>query len=719
MSPFDSLPEEDRPLAQGTRHPRSLIDSESSFGETSPGSGNRQQGSSHHEPGQVPASWMPLDTPLDRRPYLLEQIDDAAVVQMYADGFAQLGLNEKILVWHLYQAAIAGRDIYYDQRHRHNLEMRDLLEAILTHSTGIDEPTLAEITRYTKLFWINTGPYNNLTARKFLLQLDRERLLAAAEIAARNGARVGFSGGSEDPPLRRGASDAPAESIAHLIDRLAPMFFDPAFEPMVTNKTPGKGQDILASSANNMYRGVTMKDLDDFVERHPLNSRLVKEDGRLVEEVYRVGGLYDAEIRRIIGHLRDAVAHAPEPLARALGALIRFYETGSDADREAFDIAWVQNRDSTIDTMNGFNEVYMDARGVKGSWEGVVYYANHEKTIKIRTIAEHAQWFEDHMPFDARYRKSAVHGVTGMAIEVVVETGDSGPVTPIGVNLPNDQRIREEFGSKSVSLTNVLDAYERSTLHSYREEFGWDVGEVERATRWGAFAGELTTDIHEVLGHGSGRMADDVIEQPQDLLKEQYSALEESRADLVALYFVADPYLAALGIVPAEDQETIVRTEYEAYARNALVQLRRVRVGTQLEEDHMRNRQAIVNWLLAHTGAIEVRQREAKTYFVVVDFVEFREGVARLLTEVQRIKSEGDYAAAKALFETYGVHFDPDLRDEVVRRVDRLGLPSYTGFVMPKLQPIRDSSGAMVDVDVSYPCDLTTQMLEYSQARRG
>jgi dipeptidyl-peptidase III len=652
--------------------------------------GNRQSG--------TPASLIPLDTPLDRRPYLLEQIEDAAVVQVYADGFGALPIKQKILVWHLYQAAIAGRDIYYDQRHRHNLEMRDLLEAILTHASGIDEATLAEITRYTKLFWINTGPYNNLTARKFVLKLGRDRLLEAAEIAVRNGGRI--------------------EGAAQLVDRLAPMFFDPSFEPMVTNKTPGEDQDILASSANNLYRGVTMPDLDSFVERHPLNSRLSMQNGRLVEEVYRVGGLYDAEIRRIVSHLNDAVGYAPESLALALKALIRFYETGSDADREAFDIAWVENRDTAVDTMNGFIEVYMDARGVKGSWEGVVYYVNHEKTKKIRTIAEHAQWFEDRMPIEPRYRKPVVQGVTGMAIEVVIETGDAGPVTPVGVNLPNDQKIREEYGSKSVSLTNVLDAYERSTLHTYREEFAWDEAEVERATRWGAFAGELTTDIHEVLGHGSGRMADDVIEQPQDLLKEQYSALEESRADLVALYFVADPYLATLGILSAEDQDTIVRAEYEAYARNALVQLRRVRIGTQLEEDHMRNRQAIVNWLLAHTASIEVRVRDAKTYYVVVDVAEFRDGVARLLEEVQRIKSEGDYAAARALFETYGVHFDADLRDEIVRRVDKLGLPSYTGFVMPKLEPIRDPSGAISDIDISYPCDLCTQMLEYSESRR-
>jgi dipeptidyl-peptidase-3 len=282
--------------------------------------------------------------------------------------------------------------------------------------------------------------------------------------------------------------------------------------------------------------------------------------------------------------------------------------------------------------------------------------------------------------------------------------------------LPNDQRIREEHGSKSVTMSNVLEAYERSMPDSYRQEFAWDDAEVERTKRWGAFAAELTTEIHEVLGHGSGRMADHITATPQDLLKEQYSALEESRADLVALYFIADPYLAALGLVPADEQQAIVQTEYEAYTRNALVQLRRVRFGSQLEEDHMRNRQAIVHWLLANSKAIHVRRRDGKTYFVLVDTDAFRRGVAALLAEVQRIKSEGDYEAAKQLFETYGVHFDPEMRDEVVARVEHLKLPSYTGFVMPKLEPVRDAAGAIVDVTISYPCDLTAQMLEYSRA---
>lgn len=635
----------------------------------------------------------------DDRPYLLEQIDDAAVVQLYADGFAALPREQKILAWHLYQAAIAGRDIYYDQRYRHGLAMRAILEAILAHAEGLEAGVLAEITRYTKLFWINSGPYNNLTARKFVLRLSEAELTAAAETAARNGARF---------PL------APGETVAQLVARYAPMFLDPTVDPMVTSKTPGEGRDILEASANNLYEGVTLADLEGFEERYPLNSRLVKRDGRLVEEVYRLGGRCHDAIARIVGHLRDALPYAEPAFARALEALIRWYETGEEADRRAFDIAWVQAPDTPVDTMNGFIEVYMDARGVKGAWEGVVYYVNAEKTDTIRRLAEHAQWFEDRLPVDPRFRKLRVRGVTASAVEVVIETGDAGPITPVGVNLPNDQRIREQYGSKSVSLTNVIEAYERSTPDAFRREFAWDEEEFARAKRWGAFASELTTAIHEVLGHGSGRMAEDVTAAPQDLLREHYSALEESRADLVALYFLADPFLAEIGIVPAEHQAEIVRAEYEAYARNALVQLRRVREGTQLEEDHMRNRQAIVHWLMAHTGAVEVRRRTGHTYYVMVDAVRFREGVARLLAEVQRIKSTGDYAAAKALFETYGVHIDPALRDEVVARVDRLTLPSYTGFVMPRLAPVHAPDGSIVDVAISYPCDLVAQMLEYS-----
>jgi dipeptidyl-peptidase III len=635
----------------------------------------------------------------DSRRYLLESVDDAAIVQLYADGFAGLNRRDKILVWHLYLAAIAGRDIYYDQRYAHNLEMRALLEAILRNGDSVDPQVLAEVRRYTKLFWINTGPYNNLTARKFVLRLTREQLLETLTAAHQAGATI---------------ATRPGESLTALVDRVSPLFFDAAFDPILTHKTPGDGRDILEASSNNLYAGVTMRALESFEERYALNSRLMAQNGHLFEDVYRVGGRYDREIRRITKHLAAALPYAPPRMADALAALIRFYETGEEADRIAYDIAWVRDQESSVDTINGFIEVYLDPRGVKGAWEGMVCYVNPEKTRRIRTLAAHAQWFEDHMPWDPRFRKAEVTGVTARAIEVVIETGDSGPVTPIGINLPNDQAIREQYGSKSVSLTNVAEAYEHSTPEGLRVEFAWDEAEAARAKRWGAAAQELTTDMHEVIGHGSGRMSEEVTVPPHRLLAEQYSAIEEARADLVALYFLGDRKLVELGLVPAEEHDDLVLTEYEYYARTALVQLRRVRVGTHLEEDHMRNRQMIVHWLRAHTNAIEVRRREGKTYFVMTDAVAFRDGVGRLLAEVQRIKSEGDYAAARRLFDEHGVHFDPVLRDEVVERVDRLKLPSYTGFVMPRLEARHDAQGEIVDVEVSYPCDLERQMLEYS-----
>jgi dipeptidyl-peptidase III len=638
------------------------------------------------------------------RLYLLERVDEAAVVQLYADGFRDLPLREKILTWHLYQAAIAGRDIFYDQRYAHSLEMRDVLETLIGCRPAIDAESYAAILGYTKLFWINTGPYNNLTARKFVLTCTPDAFAAAAHAAEQSGITI---------PRRAG------ETLDELLARLRPMFFDPDVDPTITSKTPAEGRDILEASANNLYSNVSMEDLLGFVERYPLNSRLAKDDaGFLVEEVYRVGGRYDRSIRAIVNHLEAALPYATHDMARALRALVAFYRTGEQSDREAYDIAWVEDKASSVDTINGFVEVYLDARSIKGAWEALVFYVNHEKTSQIRTIAAHAQWFEDHMPWDPRYRKSGVRGVTANAIDVVIETGDSGPITPVGINLPNDQIVREHHGSKSVSLSNVSEAYDRSTLPEFRREFSWSDEEFERAIRWVSFAGELTTNMHEVIGHGSGRVAARLNGNPQAALKEQFSAIEESRADLVALYFLPDRKLVELGLVGADDHDEIVRAEYEAYARNALVQLRRVRQGTTIEEDHMRNRQLIVHWLIAHTSAIEVRRRDGKTFYVMNDWRVFRDGVGRLLAEVQRIKAEGDYEAARLLVESHGVHFDPALRDEVVARVDRLNLPSYTAFVMPKLELVHNVDGEIVDVAISYPCDLTTQMLEYSTATR-
>src|SRR5688500_16280759 len=631
------------------------------------------------------------------RKYLLERVDDAAVVQLYADGFETLPLKQKTLIWHLYQAALAGRDIFIDQKHRDALAMRDILDPIMAYPQNVEPAVRAEIERYTKLFWINNGPYNNLTARKFVLKITPEQLWTAVQAAAKSGARF-FTG---------------QEGIEAKLKHLEPMFFDPNVDPIVTNKTPGPGKDILQASANNLYSNVSMADLRGFTERYGLNSRLVKQNGKLVEEVYRLDGKYSEQIVRIIQHLEAAKPFAEPPMAKALDALIKFYRSGEEADRKAYDIAWVQDKDSPVDTINGFIEVYLDPRGVKGAWEGLVFYVNQEKTQRIKTLAANAQWFEDHMPWDVKYRKPSVQGIVANAIDVIVETGDSGPVTPIGINLPNDQEIREKFGSKSVALSNVTEAYDRSSPGSMRSEFTWSPEETQRAEKFATFAGELTTDMHEVIGHASGRQAEGK-GNPQALIKEEFSALEEGRADLVGLYFIADPKLVEIGVINAADHDNIVRAEYESYTRNGIVQLRRIREGTQIEEDHMRNRQMIVRWLMANTKAIEERTRDGKTYLVMVDAKAFRDGVGRLLAEVQRIKSEGDYAAAKKLFETHGVHFDATLRDQIVARVEKLNLPSYSGFVMPKLTPVTGPDGAITDVKISYPLDLKTQMLEYS-----
>jgi dipeptidyl-peptidase-3 len=439
------------------------------------------------------------------RPYLLERIDDAAVVQLYADGFERLSSRDRVLIWHLAQAAIAGRDIYYDQRHASGLDARDVLEAVITHPAGIDPSTLAAVGRYTKLFWIHSGPYNSLTSRKFVLECPPASFAEAVRRVAAGGVPL---------PRRDG------ESTDDLIRRLEPFLFDRRVDPVVTSKTPGPGGDILLSSANNLYRGVRMRDLDAFAERYALNSRLVRRESGLVEEVYRVGSRYSPYIERIVGHLERARALAPPPTARALDALIRFYRTGEADDRREYDIAWVADQDSAVDTVNGFVEVYLDARGRKGAWEAMVYCVNREKTAAIERIAGHAQWFEDRMPWDPRYRKPRVTGVTARAVEVVIETGDAGPMTAVGINLPNDQAVRERHGSKSLSLSNVTEAYERSTPLTLRTEFSWDDAEVARAVRWGAYASELTTNLHEVIGHGSGLISA-ALASPEEALHEQ------------------------------------------------------------------------------------------------------------------------------------------------------------------------------------------------------
>ena len=650
--------------------------------------------------------------PRAERKYLLERVDEVAIVQLYVDGFERLPADQKILIYHLSQAAIAGRDIFIDQKYKHSLAIRQLIEEVLTHDQGIAASTRNEIRRYAKLFWVNNGPHNAVTSRKNVLRCSAEELAAAVMAAERNGARL---------PKREG------ESTADLLRRMNPILLDPKVDALVTNKSPGAGQDILQASANNFYEGVTLADLEGFRERYPLNSKLVRlPGGRLQERVWRAGfddavppGMYARPISAIIQHLEAAIPFATPRTARALGALIHYYRTGNPVDFRAYNVAWVADTDSPVDTINGFIEVYLDPRGQKGAWEGIVYFDDPVKMERIRKLAEHAQWFEDRMPYDAQYRKPRVQGVSAKAIQVVMETGDAGPVTPIGINLPNAGDIREKYGSKSVSLSNVIEAYDKSELPAARGEFCYDRAEFERANKWKSLALDLEVNLHEVIGHGSGRISDRLHVDPAVAIREYYSALEEARADLVALWFLGDPKLVELGLVAAGDREEIERTAFESYTRNALAQLRRVREGDRLEEDHMRNRQLIVHWLLENTRSIAIKRRGGKTYYVVSDVGEWKKGIGRLLAEVQRIKSEGDREAARQLLEKHGIRFDPELRDEVVARYEKLDRPAYSGFVMPKLTAVRDKEGRIQDVQVSYPQDMERQMLEWSGRLRS
>ncbi len=640
----------------------------------------------------------PAEAP-NGREHHLERVADAAIVQVYADDFAALPLNERILAWHLTQAAIAGRDIYYDQRYRHALDMRDVLEAVLTCPGDTAGDTLRPIAEYAKLFYINTGPHLSSTAAKFTLGCAPRDLELALMSAADAGARI---------PVR------PGERIADLVRRLSPMFFDPACDPYVTSKTPGPGQDILTASANNLYSGVSLAMLDGFKERYPSNSRLALVDGRLVEEVYREGGRYGGLIETISAHLRRAIPLATPTMANALNALVRVYQTGEDADRRQYDIAWVRDTESPVDTINGFIEVHLDARGIKTAWEGLVYFVSPTKTSALQRLAARAADFEARMPFDAKYRRPSAAGVSARAIEVVTATGEAGPLVPFGINLPNDHAVRQEYGSKSVWLANVNEAFDLSLDPRFWSEFAWSSEEGERARTHGPAAREILTSLHEVIGHASGRMADRVAMSPQEALREYYSAIEEARADLVALYLLADPLVAEIGLAPAERHGALVQAAYESFTRDALVQLRRLRSGLVIELDHMRSRQLIVGWMRDDRQAIEVRERDGRTFYVMLSAGRFRAAAGRLLAIVQQIKSEGDYEAARLLIERYATRADARLRDEVVARASQLNLRSYSGCVMPKLNAVTAPDGTITDVTISYPRDLIAQMLEYS-----
>ncbi|GAB4151823.1 MAG: dihydrofolate reductase [Planctomycetota bacterium] len=641
-------------------------------------------------------------TGFEDRVYELDRVDGTAVVQLYADGFDGLSLENKLLAYHLSQAAIAGRDIAIDQRFAYNLGIRNVLEAVWQVREELPERIRAEFERYTKLFWIHNGIHNNLSTRKELLRLSREDFLAATSAAA-------VAGFDLSPPRL-----APARSLEEIYSILT----DPSTFLSVTDKSPENGADPLAQSCNNLYVGIASADLASFEEHYGLNSRLVKDaDGRIREEVYRCGdgkdvppGLYAYRIAAVNRHLRDALPYAPLPTRKALELLIRYNETGDPADWRAFNIAWVQDRDSVVDFSLGFIEVYLDARGIKGAWQGVISFRNEEKTKEIAALAAKAQWFEDRMPWEERFKKKEVKGISARAISVITETGDCGPITPIGVNLPNDADIRRDYGSKSVNLSNVVEAYNKTTGKGAAREFSFSEEEAARAEKYASAMDDLHTNLHEVVGHASGQVLPG-IGNPAQVLGTYYSTLEEARADLVGLYWISDPELRAMGLVPNQDAAL---AKYEAYARNALIQLRRIPEGGKIEEDHMRNRQMIVHWLIRHGGGVKVERRDGKTYYRVSSAEAFREGCGRLLAEVMRIKATGDAAAGRALVENYGTKVDPALRAEVLERLRTLNLPSVTGFVQPELDLVRGDDGKIADVRVRYPCDLAAQMLRWS-----
>lgn len=636
----------------------------------------------------------------DERTYLLETIGEFAVARIYADGFEDLSPGERALAFYLSRAAIAGRDIFYDQMGRDNLEIRDLLEEILTHPRQVDPAFRDALLRYLKLFWINNGNHNDRTRRKFVPDFSYEQLFAAAEAAQRDGAGIKLALG---------------ETLPAKLQRLRRTLFDPAFEPLSTCKTPAPGEDILTCSSVNFYEGVRIADLERFSERYPLNSRLVRRDGRLAEEVYRAGaegvpaGRYAVELRKVTGFLQKARARADARQAEILDRLVGYLNTGDPEMFRQYNIAWVQD-DPPVDTVNGFIETYKDPRGQKGAYEAIVHFVDRPMTRLQKTLAAEAQYFEDRCPWPDQYKRKAFTVPVANAINVLIAVGDSGPMPPVGINLPNEEAIRERYGNKSVALVNVMESGKRASQAKVVQEF-FLPEDRPLQDRYGTEADLMQTAMHEILGHASGKVSDGLRGDPREHLREYYSALEEARAELIALHHFFDPKLVAIGAITSTE---VAEAAYSDYATDDLFMLRRLRHGETIEDDHMRATHLIVSYLREVSGAVEAVKRDGKTYQRVKDVDAMRRGVAELLTRIQTIKGEGDYAAARALMERFAIRIDPILRDEIVARADRAGIPSYVAFVMPDVVPIRDAGGEVIDARVAYASDLATQMLRYS-----
>jgi dipeptidyl-peptidase-3 len=642
---------------------------------------------------------------------VVERVGDTAFIQLHAPSFQALSPRQQALAYWLTQASIAIDPIIYDQLSAYGLRQKRLLEGIMAHSDGIDPLARMRVAEFAKIFWANRGNHNDLTSQKFMPGFTFEQLRRAAMSAQHAGA---FQTPYADLPPLKTPSD-----LRHELDDLRVSFFDATFEPMTTAKSPVGGKDTIQSSSNTFYPGLNLEDLKGFQEKYPLNSRVVKgADGKLTELVYRAGtpdgkvppGVYATFLKRANDCFQKARAYAEPGQAEAIDHLIRYYQTGDYAEWVAFGTAWVQN-DATVDFDNGFIEVYRDARGAKGSSQSFVTITDKPITTAMKKLAENAPYFEQKAPWDAKYKLTSFKLPVVKAVETLIETGDFS-VTTIGDNLPNENEIHEKYGSKNFLFTSSDRALDEATGKTMTAEFAASPAEAERSAKYGMEAHSLMTALHEVIGHGSGKLSERVSGGAQPFLKEYFSTLEEARADLMALWNVWDPKLKELDLI--SNQEEVAKAMYDTAASVALVQLRRIPKGDTIEEDHERDRQLISHYIADKVpGSIEQFTRDGKTYVRVVDYQKMRQGVGMLLAELMRIKADGDYDAIKALVDKYGVHFDPALRDQVLERYRKLNLPTYFAGVNAHLTAGFGKNGEVEKVGIQYWDDPIAQYLDY------
>ena len=644
----------------------------------------------------------------DKFDYTVEQFADLQILRYRVPGFENLSLQQKELVYYLTEAALQGRDILFDQNGKYNLRIRRTLEAIYTGYKGDkNTPDFKAMEVYLKRVWFSNGIHHHYGSEKFVPGFAPEFFKEAM-----------LSVDASTLPLAEG------QTAEQLCDELSPVIFDPAVMPKRVNQAAG--EDLVLTSACNYYDGVTQKEAEDFYNAmkdpkdempvsYGLNSRLVKENGKIQEKIWKVGGLYGQAIDKIVYWLKKAEGVAENPEQKAVIAeLIKFYETGDLKTFDEYAILWVKDLNSLVDFVNGFTESYGDPLGMKASWESLVNFKDMEATHRTEIISGNAQWFEDHSPVDKQFKKDEVKGVSAKVITAAILAGDLYPATAIGINLPNSNWIRSHHGSKSVTIGNITDAYNKAAHgNGFNEEFVYSDAELQLIDKYADLTGELHTDLHECLGHGSGKLLPGV---DPDALKAYGSTIEEARADLFGLYYVADPKLVELGLTPNEDA---YKAEYYTYLMNGLMtQLVRIEPGNNVEEAHMRNRQLIARWVFEKGAAdkvVELVKKDGKTYVMVNDYEKLRELFGELLSEIQRIKSTGDYQSAHDLVENYAVKVDPALHAEVLERYKKLNLAPYKGFVNPKYEAVVDAAGKITDVKVTYDEGYAEQMLRYSK----